>query len=225
MTFKFKKFVTPKQNLPIIMNQIKDFLIKSKLNLCDSNTDGRVNSSSDEHIVINKLIEKFGDKVKKSENRMWHDITVKDDTYGWVPVNIKTTTTNTADNVGNFAICVYAYTNEPMDLDEKYSNGIMSDVLLKKLQKREYNITSRDYYFLVINKNDTSEIIVNSMKGLKVLTPNINNLPFQICWKNNKIHENKSIENCVNMFVKCVKAPAPSWKEKFLTGIRKIPNI
>ena len=36
----------------------------------------------------------------------------------------------------------------------------------------------KDYYFIVMNKTDASDIIVNSVKGLSVLTPNINNLPF-----------------------------------------------
>lgn len=31
--------------------------------------------------------------------------------YGWIPVNIKTTTTLTNDNTGNLAMCVYAYTD------------------------------------------------------------------------------------------------------------------
>jgi hypothetical protein len=39
----------------------------------------------------------------------------------------------------------------------------------------------------VLNKTDASNIIVNSVKGLTILTPNINNLPFQVCWDKNRI--------------------------------------
>ena len=56
-------------------------------------------------------------RIKKPKARMWYDILVKDYQYGWLPVNIKTTTTKTSDNTGNLAICVYAYTNEQLKLE------------------------------------------------------------------------------------------------------------
>ena len=115
---------------------------------------------------------------------MWYDILVYDKRYKWLPVNIKTTTTKTSDNTGNLAMCVYAFTDHDLGLDNliHYSNGNMSKILVEKLKKEEYNkISKKDYYFLVVNKNDTKDIIVNSAKGLTEPTPNINNLPFQVC--------------------------------------------
>ena len=120
---------------------------------------------------------------------MWYDILAFDYMYGWLPINIKTTTTITSDNTGNLAMCVYAYTNEILDIhrDKSYENGEMSVILYKKLRIKEININNKkDYYFIVLNKTDASDIIVNSVKGLTLFTPNINNLPFQVCWNKNR---------------------------------------
>ena len=55
------------------------------------------------------------------------------------------------------------------------------------LKMKNYNTNrKKDYYFIVLNKTDASDIIVNSVKGLTILTPNINNLPFQVCWSKNR---------------------------------------
>ena len=71
-------------------------------------------------------------------------------------------------------MCVYSYTNENLNI---YENSKMCDILFNKIKNKEYN--KKDYYFIVINKNNSKDIIVNS---LTILSPNINNLPFQICW-------------------------------------------
>ena len=47
---------------------------------------------------------------------MWYDILAFDFLVGWIPINIKSTTTLTSDNTGNFAMCVYSYTDENLDL-------------------------------------------------------------------------------------------------------------
>ena len=46
---------------------------------------------------------------------MWQEILALEYIYGWIPINIKTTTTLTSDNTGNLAMCVYSYTNEMLD--------------------------------------------------------------------------------------------------------------
>ncbi len=53
--------------------------------------------------------------------------------------------------------------------------------------------SKKDYYFLVINKNNKN-IIINSVKGLNILTPNLNNIPYQVYWNKNKKFEYKSIK-------------------------------
>ncbi len=54
----------------------------------------------------------------------------------------------------------------------------------QKLHKDLGKNTDRDYYFLIINKNDPKDIFINSLKGVQTLQPN--NLPFQCKWDNNR---------------------------------------
>jgi len=213
------------KQLPLIMYKIKKYLKLRAFPFSTQKEDGRINSSMDEDEVIKLLIEKFGEKIKKPKIRMWYDILAFDYMYGWIPINIKTTTTITSDNTGNLAMCVYAYTDEILDIhrDKSYENGKMSDILFNKLKNKKYNTNNKkDYYFIVLNKTDASDIIVNSVKGLTILTPNINNLPFQVCWVKNRTFKYENINKKIKLFIDCLQKPKPSWKETFMSNIRTL---
>jgi hypothetical protein len=212
--------------LPLIMYQIQQYLQIQAFKFSTENEDGRINSCFDEAKVIELLIHKFGNKIKKpKDKRMWYDILALDYMYNWIPINIKSTTTLTSDNTGNFAMCVYAYTDETLNIhtDKSYTNGEMSDLLFRKLQQKQYNANhKKDYYFLVLNKADASDVIINSVKGLSILTPNINNLPFQVCWKNNRLFKYEKISKKIQQFIHCLQRPEPSWREVFMTNVRTL---
>jgi hypothetical protein len=143
--------------------------------------------------------------------------------YGWVPINIKTTTTKTSDNVGNLALCVYAYTDEILDLHKSYINGNMSNILFNKLKNKKYNTNNKkDYYFIVLNKTNSSDIIVNSVKGLTILRPNINNLPFQVNWSKNRSFNYENINKKIKLLIDCLQNTKPSYKETFMSNIRTL---
>lgn len=209
--------------LPNVMYSIQKFLLDNEIKIYDKNEDGRINSCMDEESIIKILIKEYGERIYKPKKRMWYDILVYDYIYNWIPINIKSTTTKTSDNIGNLAICVHSYTNHELDLYKSYQNGIMSKILIEKIRKKKYNmIHKKDYYFIIINKNNKDEVIVNSIKGLNELTPNINNIPFQVCWSKNKEFEYKSIDENITMLLNALKKPKPSWKEKFMCEIRKL---
>lgn len=210
------------KRLPLIMYKIKKYLELQAFGFSTQNEDGRVNSCLDEPKVIEMLIEKFSEKIKKPKCRMWYDILALDYMYGWVPINIKTTTTRTADNVGNFALCVYAYTDEILDIhtDKSYDNGKMCHILFDKFKNKKYNTNNKkDYYFIVLNKTDASDIIVNSVKGLTILRPNINNLPFQVNWSKNREFKYEPINTKIKLFIACLQNTKPSYKETFMSNI------
>jgi hypothetical protein len=213
------------KRLPLVLYKIQKYLKAQAFQFSKQNEDGRINSCSDEDELIKLLVKQFGDKIKKPKIRMWYDILVFDNIYGWLPVNIKTTTLQTSDNTGNLAMCVYAYTNELLNIhkDKSYENGKMSEILFDKLKKKEYNKNNKkDYYFIVMNKKDASDIIVNSVKGLSVLTPNINNLPFQVNWSKNRKFKYEKINRKIKLFIDCLQKPNPSWKETFMSNMRKL---
>jgi hypothetical protein len=221
----FRGYIFRLKQLPLIMYKIKKYLNLQVFQFSKQNEDGRINSCNDEEEVIKLLIHKFGDRIKKPKIRMWFDILAFDYTYGWIPINIKTTTTLTSDNTGNLAMCVYSYTNEILDIhrEKSYENGKMSDILFQNLKMKKYNMNNKkDYYFVVLNKRDSSDVIINSVKGLTFLTPNINNLPFQICWNKNREYKYDKINKKIKLFIDCLQKPQQSWKEKFLTNIRTL---
>lgn len=207
--------------LPLFLYTIQNFLKKQNYNFINVINDGRVNSNFDEDEIINILINRFGNRIKRPSIRNWFDVGIYDNYYGWLPVNIKSTKTTTSDNVGNLALCVYSYTNQNLDLNNTYDNGQMATILFQKLKNKEYNFKhKKDYYFLVLNKNNNNDVIINSVKGLSILTSNLNNLPFQVRWDKNKTFHYKYISHCIDDFLVSIKKPKPSWKETFLTNIR-----
>jgi len=213
------------KKLPLIMYKIQKYLSTSSFTFVNQYDDGRINSCADENEVIKILTEHFGDKIKKPKIRMWYDILAYDNMYGWIPINIKTTTTITNDNIGNLAMCVYSYTDEILDIhrDNTYENGMMSNILFNKLNNKKYNKNNKkDYYFVVLNKRNSADIIINSVKGLTLLTSNINNLPFQVNWSKNRVFTYDNINKKIKLFIECLQKPKPSWKEVFMKNIRTI---
>jgi hypothetical protein len=221
----YRGYIYRLKHLPVILYIFQNYLKNKIVKLHNKLKDGRINSVLDEDEIIDLLEEKYKNYINRPKERNWFDIIIKDYYYGWIPVNIKTSKCSTSDNTGNLAMCVYSYTNEKLELnlDKTYNNGEMSKILIEKFKNKKYNKENKkDYYFIVINKNNTQEIIINSVKGLLYLTPNINNLPFQVRWDKNKIFEYKKISKSVKQFVDCLKKPNPSWSEIFLSKIRNI---
>ncbi len=214
------------KRLPFILYILQNHLIKYNIKLLNDESDGRINSYINEGYIINILSIKYKTKIFIPPKRYWYDILVYDNIYGWIPVNIKITTMKTADNTGNLTMCVYAYTDENINLlktNIKYDNGSMSKILIDKLKNGNYNkCNKKDYYFLVINKNNSRDIIINSLKGLSNLTHNINNLPFQIKWKNNKIFIYNRIELKISQFINCIVASKNSWRDNFIYELKKL---
>ena len=219
----FRGCILRLKQMPLIMYKIKKYLEIQSFQFSTNNEDGRINSCMDEDEIIKLLIKKFGEKIKKPKIRMWYDILVFDYMYNWIPINIKTTTTITSDNTGNLAMCVYSFTNKKLNLHKSYENGKMSKIFFKKLKNKKYNKNNKkDYYFLVLNKINSSDIIINSVKGLTFLTPNINNLPFQVNWNKNRIFKYEKINIKIKLLIDCLKKPKPSWKEVFMSNIRTL---
>jgi hypothetical protein len=222
----YRGCITRLKRLPLILYLIQKYLKTVDFEFSTQNEDGRINSCIDEDGVITLLTDKFGAKIKKPCIRMWYDILVFDIMYGWLPVNIKTTTTTTSDNTGNLAMCVYAYTDDTtidIERNKTYENGKMSELLFEKLKIKKYNKNNKkDYYFIVLNKSVKNDIIVNSVKGLTLLTPNNNNLPFQVNWGKNRDFHYENIGKKVRLFIECLQKPKPSWKETFMSNIRTL---
>lgn len=67
-----------------------------------------------------------------------------------------------------------------------FSNGIDWLNYFERLKENMGKNQNKDYYFLIINKNNPEEIFATTLKSIKKLQANGNNLPFQCRWKENK---------------------------------------
>lgn len=165
--------------LPEQLIKIKEFLIEYPVLLSRTFEDGRINSSINESEVLNVLISRF--KIDIPKYRSWYDFSFKDNNL-FIPVNIKITETAKADNLNAKLGIYYALTG----LLPTFPNEINWLRYFEELSNNIGSNEDRDYYFLIINKQDTNEVIINSLKSLKKLVPNGNNLPFQCRWCDNK---------------------------------------
>jgi len=162
------------------LREIVDYLKEEDLYLTSNAEDGRVNSITNEDEILRIIERKFN--IDLPSARDWADFYIDK-----IPVNIKVTTTNTADNASSKKGIYYALTGKV------YQGNNTWEMYLKTL-KENISESNKDYYFLIINKTDNNDIFYNSLKSISSLVPNGNNLPFQIKWKDNKIPIIKSFE-------------------------------
>ncbi|EJB92390.1 hypothetical protein [Helicobacter pylori] len=175
--------------VPTQLNEIAEFLRTNPYNLSQPLQDGRLNSSVNEEEILNTIKDYFPIQLPRA--REWWDFSFEENKI-FYPVNIKTTTTKTADNLNGKLGIYYALCG----LVPEFNNEIAWEKYFQKLHKDLGTNTNRDYYFLIINKNDPKDIFTNSLKGIQTLQPNGNNLPFQCKWDNNrKIVQRSFIES------------------------------
>jgi len=216
--------------MPQILREIKNYLELLSLDICRTHDDGRINSYMDETMILYHLLTHFNTEkevITTSKKRWWYDFKVYDDELErWFPVNIKSTTTETSDNIGNLTTIVQAYTSYDLDLNKSYNNGILIDIFNRCKKEEQWNQDiHKDYYFLVLDKKQRS-IIINSVLGLTILTKNKSNLPFQVKWKNNLLYHledeepEKHIHFQIQKFLNLYLAENLSWQERFLQELR-----
>lgn len=163
--------------IPTQLNEIAEFLRTNPYNLSQPLQDGRLNSSVNEEEILNTIKDYFPIQLPRA--REWWDFSFEENKI-FYPVNIKTTTTKTADNLNGKLGIYYALCG----LVPEFNNEIAWEKYFQKLHKDLGTNTNRDYYFLIINKNDPKDVFINSLKGIQTLQPN--NLPFQCKWDNNR---------------------------------------
>ncbi len=159
------------------LNEIAEFLRTNPYSLSQPLQDDRLNSSVNEEEILNTIKGHFSIQLPKA--REWWDFGFEENDI-FYPVNIKITTTKTADNLNCKLGIYYAL----YGLLSEFNNEIAWEKYFQKLHKDLCKNTNRDYYFLIINKNDPKDIFINSLKGIQTLQPN--NLPFQCKWDNNR---------------------------------------
>lgn len=163
-------------NLPQELLNIRNFLSNYDFTLSHTSSDWRIDSAINEWEITNILSKNFNILLPRDRER--YDFAIQ----SWnrfYPVNIKVSDTTHNDNLNCKLWIYYALTWKLPN----FPNETSRENFLTKL-KQDLQDNSADYYFLVINKTNLSDIILTSLKWLESLVPNWNNLPFQ-CQRNN----------------------------------------
>ena len=175
-------------NIPKILKDIELYLKNYQINISDAvEGEGRGGSLKDEGTIKNALItsEEFKNHIIDESARKFSDMIVLDyDNVTRHPVNIKTSI-GSSDN--SFSKCgtVYAFTDIPdIEIPKSMNFNKMNDLI--KTHKK--NIPKRDYWYLCIDKKDSSNVLIRGMKQINNWVININpsNI-LQINWKKEKL--------------------------------------
>jgi hypothetical protein len=166
---------------PQILNEMILHLknINATKYLSNNFDDGRINSIANEDEILKILETEFN--VLKPRARDWYDFAIEEN-GNFYPVNIKITNTKGNDNLSSKLGLYYALTGKIPSFPNEIKWGLFFQELGNNIEKNNL-----DYYFLVINKENSQDIFINSLKQLHSLTPNGNNLPFQCHWNRNRI--------------------------------------
>ncbi len=178
--------------IPQELSRIANFLLKQPILLTRMGEDGRADSIVNENEIIHHL-ERHLTQIGLTPNqfivpraREWYDfaleITNKNGSAQFYPINIKVTDTTHADNLSCKLGIYYALTGMLPD----FPNEIKWQIYFNKLKQYIGKNTTKDYYFLVVNKDNEQDVFCNTLKGLSSLQPNGNNLPFQCRWDSNR---------------------------------------
>lgn len=170
-----------------ILEKIVDYLKKIDFDLSQKSRDGRINSAFNEDELLSIIKPKFPN-IEYPKKRDWKDFSFEENGQ-YIPVNIKITKTDTTDNLNCKVGIYYALTGKIPSFDNQIDWGNY----LKNL-RRDITPNNQDYYFLIVNKNDSKDIYTTSLKTIDKIVPNGNNLPFQARWDENKCTINRNFE-------------------------------
>lgn len=176
--------------------------------------DGRLNSAENESEVLNLLLQHF-DNIKIPKIREWYDFKIIDlnnnnndnnnngnNNEIFVNIKISDLDNNYADNLSSKIGMGYALTGKN-DLSmqwEKFHKQIKENIKI-----------GYDYYFLIVNKNNSCDAFWTSLKRIETLIPNGNNLPFQCDWSKNR---NFSTRNEIQAIYYILEQYIESWNKK-----------
>ena len=164
--------------IPKILEDVGSFLNEVDIPVCTRHSDGRLNSAEDEITIIKILQDEYDEEnIIEGVVRHWWDVKI----FGYL-VNIKSSAFKTADNFSAKGAVLYSVTNITEEEITKINSFPDFEGELRKSKGEDNN---RDYYCLVLNKT-TNEVLMQGLKTLTKLTPNGNNLLFQINWSKNK---------------------------------------
>ena len=180
--------------IPQMLGDMCHYLSARDFSLSHFMSDGRLNAAINEDEVISIIQENFDISVPR--HRAWYDFAIETES-DFIPVNIKVTDTTHADNLNCKLGLYYALTGRK----PAFQNEIGWLRFFEELHKNFGYDKNHDYYFLIVNKTNHKDIFCTTLKSLKMLQPNGNNLPFQSRWRDNRNLQSRTFEDAADMLL------------------------
>jgi hypothetical protein len=216
--------------IPQILIDIVEALKSEKIKIAEKvEGEGRVASLSDEGTIIRFLQAHpiLGKYISSGETRSLADMIVTD--YNQVvthPVNIKTSI-GSSDNATSKGGFLYALTD--MTLEEiPFAMGW--DKFLNLIHSRKADIEGKDYWFLSVDKNDSSNVMIRGAKQISQYCENANTANcLQINWKKEKLAEpvirtyeesyNVLVNGILRCYIKSIKNLSKEWQKAIVASL------
>ena len=203
--------------IPKVLKDIENYLKNFQIEIAEKiEGEHRVSSLKDEGTVKSALRQnnKLKPHILDVPPRGFGDMVVLDyDMETKYVVNIKTSIGST-DNCFSKIGVVYALTDLEAEDLPKSMNWLKFDELI---ENNKSDITGKDYWFLCVDKNDSSNVMIRGAKQITNWTVNINpsNI-LQVNWKKEKESgpTNRTWEEAYEVLVGGVKNLADSHLEK-----------
>ena len=173
--------------IPKILNDVAEIIRKEKIVISEAvEGEGRGGSLKDEGTIIRFLENDpiLGEYILSEEARRFGDMTVLDyDGETKYVVNIKTSI-GSSDNATSKIGFLYALTDmEP----EEMPKNMNWKRFMELLNDRKADIPTKDYWFLCVDKNNSSNVMIRGAKQINCWTENANPANMlQIGWKKEK---------------------------------------
>lgn len=180
--------------IPKELTDIQNFLASNAVQLSRQFQDGRINASINEDEIIKAIQTTFD--IDLPPPRHWYDFAIKNGGEK-IPVNIKVSSTSTADNVQCKLGMYYALTG----IWPTFANEMPWGEYFALLNKGLNTKTDKDYYILVVSKKNPRDVFCTSLKQIQTLVANGNNLPFQCNWGNNRAPQSRTHDAAVKFLL------------------------
>ena len=214
--------------IPKVLQEVADYLIESDFQLVSTGQDARQDSNQSETKIVQLLQNSehnedwtvYSPNIARRDNRAWYDAKIKD--Y-YVDIKISECTRN--DNTNAKMAIYYFITGKTPD-----NTQVRENIFFRDMKHYENPDENRDYYYLIVNKNNLNDIFVVSLKGLNHAFPSHNNMPFQSNWDKcrNPVNRNwqeakefllstwaEAITKCIEKYSEGMLRYYPEFFEKF----------
>ena len=189
--------------IPNKLLKVEEFLRRNPVILPKGSGDSRRDSGEAENKILSILQNQqsnWGTKIHapnigKTHNRSWYDVRI-----GQYYCDIKVSALKSADNTNAKNAVFYFLTGRDPIVNKV---NMAEKEFFKEMKQNESPHSRRDYFYIVINKNNPSDVFMVSLKGIRELQVSANNLPFQCHWSKNRKTQKRDWKEAKDFLLSC----------------------